>query len=275
MRPSVSASTDAGTAPDTGPSLAGFWLRLSAWLVDNGVVVVTSFLLSGILASMTTDAFGVVPPLLLVAGNSIFALGRYGQTVGMAVAGVRVTREDGNQPGYWKAFYRGVLAGLLGLFLGITYIWIAFDPRKQGLHDKLARTLVWRLERPRLSSRLARSAFAGASVIALVILAFFPFFVIPRFCELYMELDIKELPALAQAAVNLSNLISTKWWLVFWPVTLGVLSFLVLVLLGRCPLPRRRALYVMLSLLAVIVAFFVVSIFLPLFAVVRALSAGE
>jgi uncharacterized RDD family membrane protein YckC len=38
--------------------------------------------------------------------------------------------------------YLGYYVSIFGLMLG--FLWIAFDPRKQGWHDKLARTLVIR-----------------------------------------------------------------------------------------------------------------------------------
>ena len=36
--------------------------------------------------------------------------------------------------------YLGYYVSIFGLFIG--FLWIAFDPRKQGWHDKLARTVV-------------------------------------------------------------------------------------------------------------------------------------
>ena len=40
------------------------------------------------------------------------------------------------------ARYLGYYVSIFGLMLG--FLWIAFDPRKQGWHDKLARTIVIR-----------------------------------------------------------------------------------------------------------------------------------
>ena len=36
--------------------------------------------------------------------------------------------------------YLGYYLSIFGLFIG--FLWVAFDPRKQGWHDKLARTVV-------------------------------------------------------------------------------------------------------------------------------------
>ena len=41
--------------------------------------------------------------------------------------------------------YLGYYVSTLGLFIG--FLWIAFDPRKQGWHDKMANTVVVRSRR--------------------------------------------------------------------------------------------------------------------------------
>ncbi len=83
-----------------------------------------------------------------------------GRTVGQRVVGARVVRvEDGGRlpPGrafarasiFWGAGVIGVvplpglgLVGLLILIIGL--LWVAWDQRKQGLHDKLGRSVVVR-----------------------------------------------------------------------------------------------------------------------------------
>jgi uncharacterized RDD family membrane protein YckC len=44
----------------------------------------------------------------------------------------------------WQCIGRYVMATLAILCAGLGYVWIAIDPRKQGWHDKLVRTLVLR-----------------------------------------------------------------------------------------------------------------------------------
>ena len=68
-----------------------------------------------------------------------------GQTLGQAVAKVKVIKLDGlpvdlrvatlRYLGYWGCI----------LTLGIGFLWIIFDKKKQGLHDKLAETYVIRV----------------------------------------------------------------------------------------------------------------------------------
>ena len=41
-----------------------------------------------------------------------------------------------------RAFLRNVGFGISALVLGIGLLWVAFDPNKQGWHDKMADTYV-------------------------------------------------------------------------------------------------------------------------------------
>jgi uncharacterized RDD family membrane protein YckC len=66
-------------------------------------------------------------------------------TLGKMAIGARIVdATTGEAPTTRQDFIRyfGYLASLLPLGLG--YLWIAFDPRKQGFHDKLANTVVVR-----------------------------------------------------------------------------------------------------------------------------------
>ena len=138
---------------------AGFVTRLVAFLLDQvilGVVlsiltaiagiVFQSFRLSELLgtrdlalqlALIPLGATGFVLNLLYHVGFWLLA----GQTPGKAFLGLAVVRVDGGplRPGAavvrWLGYW---LSGIL--FLG--YLWILADNRRQGWHDKLARTLV-------------------------------------------------------------------------------------------------------------------------------------
>ncbi|MEI7557108.1 RDD family protein [Candidatus Chlorohelix sp.] len=66
-----------------------------------------------------------------------------GQTLGKMALGIRVVRYDGNKPGWLLAFIRQCLGYPLnaaGFMLGFLSIFV--DSRRQGWHDKMARTLV-------------------------------------------------------------------------------------------------------------------------------------
>ena len=65
-----------------------------------------------------------------------------GQTLGMRALRITVVRSDG-QPLSWVTGllrYAGYVLSIIPLCLG--FLWIVWDPKKQGWHDKVAGTLV-------------------------------------------------------------------------------------------------------------------------------------
>lgn len=65
-----------------------------------------------------------------------------GQTIGKYVLGVRLVRLDGHRMNLWHSLVRyfGYFISMAPLALG--FFWIIGDDRRQGWHDKLARTCV-------------------------------------------------------------------------------------------------------------------------------------
>ena len=76
-----------------------------------------------------------------------------GQTLGKMAVGVKVVQiYDGSLPTWGNAGLRWALPTIVGLvpFYGsigvlLIYLWMFWDPNKQGLHDKLAKTIVLRV----------------------------------------------------------------------------------------------------------------------------------
>ncbi len=66
-----------------------------------------------------------------------------GQTPGKRLMGVRVVRSDAQRL-RWGNAIRRELAYPLSALLFLGYLWILFDNRRQGWHDKLAGTVVVR-----------------------------------------------------------------------------------------------------------------------------------
>ena len=102
---------------------AGFWIRLAAWLID---VVLLSII-----------SWGIV--------NVAYFIGLWawrGQTLGQMVANVKVVRTDGKPVDLRTAVLRFLGYIVCVLTLGIGFLLVAFDNRKQGLHDKIAGTYV-------------------------------------------------------------------------------------------------------------------------------------
>ncbi len=133
------------------PRYAGFWIRLGAAIVDTIILLVLTLpilffvyggdywtsdkLLHGALDLLLSYIFPIVAVVLFWIYKSA--------TPGKMLTGTRIVdAKTGGRLGVGQCLVRyvGYFLASLPLFLGI--FWIAFDKRKQGLHDKLAGTLV-------------------------------------------------------------------------------------------------------------------------------------
>ncbi len=67
-----------------------------------------------------------------------------GRTIGKVLLGVRVVGANGERITFGKALVRSLMkiVSIYVLFLGC--LWVVWDGRKQGWHDKVAGTLVVR-----------------------------------------------------------------------------------------------------------------------------------
>lgn len=149
---------------------AGFWIRLLAVLIDGFILGVVSTVLNLVFApifglsamSVFSDPnpdpaqveaaaagfFGAALILWLIQmainlGYYVILTSKYGATLGKKAFGLRVIDDSGNNLSIGKAIMREVIGKWVsGLILGIGYLMVAFDEKKQGLHDKLAGTFV-------------------------------------------------------------------------------------------------------------------------------------
>lgn len=133
----------------TEAKVAGFVVRLVAYVIDWLVLAVTDYAVRGALTGaglLLADAPNFWGDNLLPLSTGLLYFGycfsTTGQTLGKRLLGLRVVRADGG-PLRWQhglLRYIGYLASTMAFFLG--FVLIALDPRHQGLHDKLAGTLV-------------------------------------------------------------------------------------------------------------------------------------
>ena len=143
------ATQQAGAA--TSARYAGFWIRVVAFLVDAVIIgIIVSALSVGRAGMVTWDHWLELTSwrnfIDTVASFAYFTLlwstvgGR--RTVGMRLLGLRVVGPDGQPISYGLAVIRwlGMLLSAAVILLG--FIWVAFDARKQGWHDKIASTFV-------------------------------------------------------------------------------------------------------------------------------------
>lgn len=159
--------------PAPGVEYAGFWIRLLAYVVDALIIDVPlaaiAFALivpqlqrvscapvNGPLGSTFRctgmDVLGnTVSPLLSLLGLLLagvyfsFCWTRFGRTVGQRICGIRVVDAATGGPipaGRAVGRYIGLVISIWIVFIGV--IWAAFDPQKQGWHDKMASTFAVR-----------------------------------------------------------------------------------------------------------------------------------
>lgn len=124
---------------------AGFWIRVVAYLIDAVILGVVGAILSGVgLHSRSVDAQSSSPSALLSLIYFGLLWSHYGggQTLGMRLLKLRVVGTDGSQIGVVRALVRWLFLFISFVVCFIGVIWVAFDPQKQGWHDKVASTCV-------------------------------------------------------------------------------------------------------------------------------------
>lgn len=143
----------AGPAP--GLAYAGFGIRFLAYLVDSLILFVVFFVLAAVTGGFVrtspdtgeTTLNGTAYGLAFVAGIAYMVgfWGARGQTPGMMALNLHIVRaQDGTPIDFGVAVIRYVGYVVSSIPFGLGLLWAAFDPRKQGWHDKIAGTLVIR-----------------------------------------------------------------------------------------------------------------------------------
>ena len=163
---------------------AGFWRRLAAFLVDlfalSGICSVIILIFTqyqwfgfdGLWSSgdvFSEPIWRALP--YLIAGNLLSFLVHItyfvafwvwrGQTPGKMLLGIKLIRPDASRITLSVALlrYLGYIVSAAVLFIG--FIWIAFDSRKQGFHDKMAETYVVRIPEAPVTAPSLRPSVGG------------------------------------------------------------------------------------------------------------------
>ena len=144
--------------PQENMNYAGFWIRFAATVIDTVLVILVTFPLlwwiygpryfdgsmGGLIAGPADFLISWVLPSL-----AVILFWRHRQaTPGKILLGLRVVDANTGGPlslgqgvGRYFAYFVSTLP------FGLGFLWVAFDPRKQGWHDKLAHTVVIRAVR--------------------------------------------------------------------------------------------------------------------------------
>lgn len=138
--------------------LATFGQRVFAQLIDGVVIllVVGGLVLAGLAVSpewglegqtlfgLTINQFVLVVAVIFGVLYHSALVAVSGATIGKLVLSLQIVRTSGDQVGWWEAFVRsaGLFASLATL--GLVFLLIVRDRSNQGVHDKLADTMVVR-----------------------------------------------------------------------------------------------------------------------------------
>jgi len=132
---------------------AGFWIRVVASIIDS---ILVGIIVYPLLAKIYGEAYFTKTAMLMgtwdfllswvfpAAAILLFWMAR-SATPGKMVIGARIVdARTGGRPTRLQFVlrYLGYYVSILPLCLGL--IWVGIDSRKQGFHDKIARTVVVR-----------------------------------------------------------------------------------------------------------------------------------
>ena len=118
---------------------AGFGIRFVAYFIDAVILGVIGWIL--ILIFGLALAGGYIVWII----DIVYIIGFWtwrGQTPGKMAAGVKIVKTDESPIGFGRAIVRCIGWWVSVLTLSIVFLWIIWDSRKQGLHDKIAGTYV-------------------------------------------------------------------------------------------------------------------------------------
>ncbi len=148
--PGVTQPPLASTAPATpGATLnyAGFGSRFVASIIDGIVLIIPGFLLGVVLGALGIE--GVLNGVAFLASTLCYAYLESSPkqaTFGKQVMKIKVTDENGQRLTLKQALMRNLAKFVSGFILGIGYLFVFFTPKKQTLHDQIAKCVVIKAE---------------------------------------------------------------------------------------------------------------------------------
>lgn len=134
---------------------AGFWIRFVALIIDGIVLAVVNWIIAfafigGSMSFTDPSALGagfvlyyLVAIVLRGAYFSIMESSDRQATLGKMAVGIKVADENGQKLALPHAIGRWAAKFVSTIILFIGYIMAGFDVKKQGLHDKIAKTVVY------------------------------------------------------------------------------------------------------------------------------------
>jgi uncharacterized RDD family membrane protein YckC len=138
---------------ETNIEYVGFWARVGAAIIDSilvlAIIIPALTVIYGrnywssdvLIAGFWDFMLNFILPAIAIIVFWIYRRATPGKMVFKAVI---VDEKTGNKPDLrqWIVRYLGYYVSIIGLGLGI--LWVAWDQKKQGWHDKMAGTVVIR-----------------------------------------------------------------------------------------------------------------------------------
>lgn len=154
-QPGYAAAPAAQAGPAAGLAYAGFWWRVLAWFIDSILLGIVFFVLLRLFLKgidygngniVWTEGQWVIPVIYVVGILYVpVTWAALGETLGHRALGMEIRRvDDGQRAGIGQVIVRYLGYIISSIIIGIGFLIAAFDPRKQGLHDKIANTVVVR-----------------------------------------------------------------------------------------------------------------------------------
>ncbi len=136
--------------PGASITYAGFWIRAAAFIIDlliaNALSCIISRILFGNYYMYDDPASDPGPGAVSLIVNWIYFAWQESSvrqaTIGKFAVGIKVSTENGERLTFANATGRYFAKILSAIILLIGFLMVAFDKKKQGLHDKLAKTFV-------------------------------------------------------------------------------------------------------------------------------------
>lgn len=134
----------------------GFWPRLMAAAVDGALLLAVPLLLLWLIGRRSDPGLPggaggagdlVLAILLPLAGLALWSA-RHASPGKLLIHAVVLDEKTAGPPSMAQQIGRYLACFLGALPFGIGILWIAFDRKKQGWHDKLAGTIVVRVSKP-------------------------------------------------------------------------------------------------------------------------------
>ena len=159
VAPTPYTYTQHGYGYSYGPAFAysGFWRRVGAYFLDGFILAVPTRIIALAASSGSSGAtfgYGLTPGASVaisiintLVGVAYYAVleGTRGQTIGKLALGIKVVdANDGGYIGIPRGIGRYFARFLSAIALGLGYLWMLWDDRKQCWHDKLVGCVVVR-----------------------------------------------------------------------------------------------------------------------------------